>query len=369
MAQPSVSLFIDVQNRQLVRSFTSTVPALLPVAYQGDTLNLTLRFLQATGVPSAPYTDIDYSAAAVTVAAASLDAKPTYGQFTITDTGASQTTAPLPYNATAAQVQSAIQTGLTTHWSTATVYGGTSGPFTITNGANGAQTLLIGTSLTLEPASSVAVDNLQTGDTDTVAQQLLLLSVNPFALQTSWVASFNPDVLSGTLSLDTSSLELLMSDSPSLCSFFSIKVVPASGSPFTVFQTNFIVKNDLILGAPSAPTPSVHYYTTVESDARYGQGQTVAVERDSTGTSTQHVTVGATSNVLYLISNANDTLNFTFDNGTYDGQTVTYNVASDIGSITYSGNVSGVLNPDSIGGGGATLSFLWDQPNSVWIPI
>jgi len=371
MAQPQVSLFIDVDNRQLVRSSSSTVPASLPLAYQGDTLTLKLRFMRATGVPSAPYTDVDYSSAAITVAASLLAAKPTYGHFTITDTDAGQTTAQLQYNATATQVQAAIQSALTTNWHTATVYGGTGGPFVITNGVNGVQTALIGTSQTLEPASSVAVDVLQDGDTDLPAQQLLLLSVNPFALQTTWTPSFAPDVLTGTLSLDTSSLEALIGDKPTLCALLSIKVVPVSDSPFTVYQHNFTIQNDLILGAPSAPTPSVHYYTTAESDARY-RGQGVFVERDSSGDTDLNITTAdaGTSNVLYLLSEAPDTVNFTFDDGTFDGQTITYRTATALVSINYSENVVGVLGDgdDSITAD-TSLSFMWDDMGSVWIPI
>src|ERR1700733_8888368 len=105
MAQPTIRLFVDVQNRQLVRSFTSTLPAILPAAYQGDTITLVMEFMQATGVSSAPYTGIDYSGVAVTVAVGFIGIQPRAGQFTITDTSASQTTAALDYDTTASQVQ------------------------------------------------------------------------------------------------------------------------------------------------------------------------------------------------------------------------------------------------------------------------
>jgi hypothetical protein len=373
MSQPQISLFIDVTNRKLVRSSTSTVPAIMSAAYQGDTLNLSLRFMEATG-SNPPYTDIDYSGAAVTVAVGNTAAKPTVGSFTITDTSANQTTYPLPYNVTASIVQETIQAFLTTNWSTATVYGGTGGPFTITNGINGAQSPLIGTSLTLEPASSVPITSLQDGDTHLPAIQYVQLSVNPIALQDSWTSSFDPDVLTGLLSLDTSSIEALMGNNDSICTTFSIKVVPVSGSPFTVFQNNFTIKNDLILGAPSIPPPNVSYYTTVESDARY-KGQGVFVERDSTSSSTQHVTTtdAGDNNILYLISEAADTVNFTFEDGTFDGQTLTYRISTSatppVTTLTYSDNVAGVADPDTIFGDGALLSFMWDASNTVWLPI
>ncbi len=200
--------------------------------------------------------------------------------------------------------------------------------------------------------------------------QIVRLNQNPIALQNSWTASFSPDVLTGNLSLDTASIEEVMGNLPCISPTLSIQVIPVGGEAFTVYQRNFTIQNDLIDGAPSIPTPGVSYYTTVESDARYTR-QGINVQRNSTGNSAQHiVTTGAgANNILYLLTNANGTINFTFDNGTFDGQTITYTVNSSVSSITYSGNVTGVLSPDYIGGGGATISFMWDALHSVWIPI
>ena len=367
MPQPQVTLFIDVQNRQLVRSATSTVPALLPVAYQGDTLNLTLRFLQATGT-TPPYTDIDYSGAAVLVAAGEIGTKPTEGFFTITDTSASQVTSQLAYNATAAQVQTAIQAALTTNWSSATVLGANGGPYTITNGSNGVQTALIGTPVSLSPVSSVPITTLQAG-TDTLPQmEYVQLSVNPVALQDTWTASFSPDVLTGTLSLATSGIEALIGENPFVCTSFSIQVTPSGENAFTAYQGNFTIENDLIVGAPSAPAPSVSYYTTTESDARYNSG--VYVERNNTGDTDLSVSldgVGA-RNVIYLLTdNESGTADFTFDNGTFDGQTVKVKTATSLNTVSYSDNVS-ISGVTSIYAG-SSLTFAWDADNTVWIPI
>lgn len=370
MAQPLVSLFIDVENHQLVKSFTSTAPAILPVVYQGDTITMALRFMQATGVKNAPYTDLDYSGAAVTVAVGDIGAIPTAGHFTIADTGASQSTASLPYNATAAQVQTAIQTALTTNWSTATVLGPNSGPWTITNGSNGVQTALIGTPTTLAPSSSVVITTLQVGDSSLPAIEHVRLSVNPIALQNTWAASFSPDVLTGDLSLATAAIEESIGNSPCIAPSLQIKVIPVGGEAFTVYQRNFVIQNDLIDGAPSIPVLGVSYYTTVESDSRYNKG--IFVERDATGHTAQHViTAGAGgSNILYLLSNAPDTVTFTFDNGTFDGQTITYYTSTALASISYSENVAGVLGDgdDSITAE-TSLSFIWNGSNSVWFPI
>lgn len=363
-----ISLFIDVSNRQLLRSNTSTVGAFPPDVFQGDTVGLYLEFLDTSG--STPQ-DIDYSAATVTVAIGTIGAQPQAGNFTLTDPAATQTTGNIAYNASAATVQTAIQSALTSHWSTATVTGNAGGPYTITNGANGAETALLGSSVTLTPASSVSIGTIQTGTgslpqihyvqvlqnpialqdtftpypsptaivtrlqtgsgTQSEIQQITLgnnpysgaFNVNfgshtsnpiqwnasPATVQTAlqamtsigtgncsvggsagaWVVTFTgskalasqtlmttlatglvgPLALTGTLSLNTAGIEEAIGESASISQTFAIRVTPSGESPFTVLQDSITIFNDLIVGAPAVPTPTVTYYTEVESDARF----------------------------------------------------------------------------------------------------
>ena len=366
MSQPLLALFIDVPNRRLVASPTSSLPAVLPPCYQGDTLNCQLRFLDTTQSPAA---DIDYSAASVTVGVGVVGGRPASGTFTVTDTSATQTTSPLPYNSTAQQVQTAIQASLTTNWSEASVSGARGGPFTIQNGQNGSLTALFGTA-SMWPLSAVSINRLQAGSSSLPEMQTLSLLTLPVALQNTWTASQNPDVLSGQLALNTAAIEEAMGSNASLGASISIKVVPAGGQAFTVYQNNFTIQNDLIDGAPSIPTPGVEYYTTVESDQRYQTG--LYVERNSTGASSQHITTtsAGANDVLFLLSgNTSGEVNFTFDNGTFDGQTLTYRTASSLSTITYSSNVSGVPTTSSIFGSGVSLSFMWDADQASWFPL
>ncbi len=152
-----LSLFIDIENRVLVSSFTSTAGVALPFLFAGDTVNLSMRFLKPTGNPSAPYTDASLSGAAITVAIGHLNRRPTSGYFTLVDTDAGQTTQSLSYNAPAATVQAAVQSALT-NWSAATVLGHVGGPYTVTNGVTGSQTPLVGSAFSLlhrPPSSSM----------------------------------------------------------------------------------------------------------------------------------------------------------------------------------------------------------------------
>ncbi len=184
---PLVQLFFDVQNKQLVRGFNNTIQASFPNCFQGDTLTLQMRFMNPTGNQSVPYVDVDESAAFVQVAIGTIAGLPLAGTFTITDTAATQTTAAIPFNASAATVQSAIVAALTTNWSTATVTGSTGGPWRITNGVNGAQAdlLVIGTA-GLSPASQAQVEQEEVGSGSTPAIQWFKLQLSPVAYQDSW---------------------------------------------------------------------------------------------------------------------------------------------------------------------------------------
>lgn len=365
---PSLQLFIDVSNRQLVRGFNSSIPAAIPNLFQGDTVSLNLRFMQATGNSAAPYTDIDYSAAAVELAIGTISAYPTAGAFTLTDPDASQTTGSIAYNAPAATVQAAIQAGLATNWSTATVTGVPGGPYTVTNGANAARSALQGFSGSLTPLSSVVVGNVQAGSSSLPAIQFLKLVQNPIAFtstfaptpaaaavvtevqlgsgtqneiqsitltnspyagtfsvnfggQTSgsinyndppstvqavlqamssigsgnvtvsgaagaWIVTFTgtlglaaqslmttvssliaPLSLTGTIALNTGSLEELLGEAISINQTLEIQVTPSGGSSFTAAQGVVSIANDLIENAVSVPAGGPSYCTIAQVTA------------------------------------------------------------------------------------------------------
>ena len=266
MAQRTLPIFVDVANAQLIRSATNTAPATLPAFYQGDTVTLVMKFLDTTQSPPAV---IDYSTAVVTVAVGFLGGQPTAGLFTLTDTTADQTTCALPYNASAIQVQFAVMQALTSNWTNTTMLGRHGGPWTITNGVNGAQTALVGSPVTLNPLSAVAVNRLQAGTSSLPEMQTIALQTIPIALQDTWTANTEAGTLTGNLALDTGGIEQAMGMLSCIHPALSIQVTPASGEAFTVYQHSFTIHNDLIDGAPSIPTPGVAYYTTTQSDDRY----------------------------------------------------------------------------------------------------
>lgn len=191
---PLVSLFYDLQNKCLVRGFNNSIQTNFPNSFQGDTLSLFMRFMNPTGNATVPYVDADESTAFVQVAIGTIGGVPTSGTFTITDPDAPQTTAAIAFNASAATLQSAIQAGLTTNWSMATVSGPVGGPWTVTNGANALRSRLTIQGGDLVPASQGDVEIQAPGDGSNPAIQYIRLLLSPIAYQDSWTAYPAPSI-------------------------------------------------------------------------------------------------------------------------------------------------------------------------------
>lgn len=191
---PLVSLFYDLQNKCLVRGFNNSIQTGFPNSFQGDTLSLFMRFMNPTGNATVPYVDADESAAFVQAAIGTIGGVPTSGTFTITDPDAPQTTAPIAFNASASTVQSAIQAGLTTNWSMATVAGNVGGPWTVTNGANAVRSRLTIQGAALVPKSQGDVEIQVAGDGSNPAIQYIRLLLSPIAYQDSWTPYPAPSI-------------------------------------------------------------------------------------------------------------------------------------------------------------------------------
>ena len=178
---------IDVVNKQIVQSFTSSVSAGLPTVYLGP-LPLFLRFMAPTGIASAPYTDVDYSVGTTELGFGSISTAPTAGTFTINDPDAAQTTAAIPITATNTQIQSAINLALTTNYLTATVTG--SGPsFTVVATANGNRSNFIITTGLLTPVAVALVCQPTVGTSTNPVQQYVKIIQQPYAYTASWTAA------------------------------------------------------------------------------------------------------------------------------------------------------------------------------------
>lgn len=239
---PSLSLYIDVQARQFVQGFTNTLPAVIPDVYLGDSLNLTLFFLQQTGVSSAPYTYINYSASTVKAVLGIVAGVPNYGTFCLTD-GATISGA-IPYNDNPIDVEA--QVDLISSWTTPAVFGGIGGPWTITNSINGALPVLTSTNNQLAPSSRVVITQQAAGSSTSPAVNIVRLSLNPAAQQTTWTIAGTPTFsFTGKLTPDPVTMQQLMGIF--LQFKFSLQIQVTTGSDVeTLAETQVTFLNELL---------------------------------------------------------------------------------------------------------------------------
>lgn len=194
---PALDFFINESasdpSQALVAGFFTNQLAAPVVLPQGDNAKaVRLHFLTGnpdTNNPSRPFI---YSTppAAVTLAAGRIDAVVDGGTFTVTDGVASQTTAAIAYNASAATFQAALRTGCPTNFGAALVTGDAGGPWRIDRVLTGAFANLTATTAGITPAgSAMEIINTENGDSLLSEKWHFTLSKAPAVLTTSWTAN------------------------------------------------------------------------------------------------------------------------------------------------------------------------------------
>lgn len=184
MAAPNqLDLLIDAAGNRLLQSFTSTRAATTVPAFTfGDTLPVTVRVLtpNPTTDTARPWREIDLTNQNIRLGVGTPAGDPSSGTFTLTFD--SNTTTSLNYNATAAQVQTALN-ALTTIQSagntTVTTAGG--GKYRVVFGSVGARNLITADTSSLYPTSAAYINEAQTGDASTKEVQLIVLETEPSA--------------------------------------------------------------------------------------------------------------------------------------------------------------------------------------------
>lgn len=197
------------------------------------------------------WTPFSAAAAAVTVLAAgsgstqnvqvvSLDPVPYGGTFQITTS--ILTTAAIPYNATAQQVQDAL--GGSTNY---TVTGAAGGPWTITKTANG----------------SVATHTVSVTGLDVPVGLNGTLNLSTYALFNRFLATTDDEI---TLTLE-------------------VQVNPDGNNPGTVLQVPITVTRDVINYSNIVPSPSTGYPTTAEMNTAINTARYIAISGNKTAVS------------------------------------------------------------------------------------
>lgn len=194
----SKTLWVNTDERKLVKSFLTNSEANKPQFTQGDTVPVKVILLESTGNQGVPFRNIKINSETLKLALGRVDQAPTSGTFTLTF--GADTTAALAYNVSAADLSTALN-GLTSisNAGGVTVSGNDGGPFTIAFDAVGAQSYITGDLALLEPASVLNNTRKQTGDGSTKEIQVIRLAEGVLALQTSFSAIAAPVATISTL--------------------------------------------------------------------------------------------------------------------------------------------------------------------------
>jgi len=168
---------VDVENKRLVSSFRSTRTATPESAVFGDTPDISVRLVESNESGNeVPWRYVDLTGTSIRVAIGNPGGDPTSGTFTLTLSG--DTTSALNYNATAAEVDTALNAlaSIVTAGG-CTVTQATAG-YQVTFDSTGDQALITATTDSLFPASSAYIYEATTGDGSTNEVQVITLEVD-----------------------------------------------------------------------------------------------------------------------------------------------------------------------------------------------
>jgi hypothetical protein len=193
-------VLIDIKNRTPLLDFFATVATTLPDVHQGDTLRLILMAVeehpQKAGNPQLPWRYVQLSTDLI-AAIGEAGAAPELGTFTITF--GANTTSALAYNATAAEVQTALNLlASVVSAGGVTVTGANGGPYRVVFDDVGDRSPMTGNADALYPSTSVEVYTVRGGTASLSEIQTIALERQPAA-----VCDFFSNLPSAAVSIET----------------------------------------------------------------------------------------------------------------------------------------------------------------------
>jgi len=186
MPSPSLVLWVDSAKSNFVAEWQSTLDAADLTLRQGDNLGIELHWVKRVSTTGSIMDEVEWPASAnITMAVGRLDAPPTAGTFALSY--ASETTSELPYNATAQQVEDALNllTGISTDGGVTVTKIATTYRIVWDEDGVPSSTLTVDSN-DLTPTSTVAIGNARTG-TSTLRQIYQIhIKQSPVAVCTEW---------------------------------------------------------------------------------------------------------------------------------------------------------------------------------------
>ena len=129
----------------------------------------------------------------------------------------------------------------------------------------GNKSALIGGGSGLTPASSVVVSTIRAGTSTVTEQQLVRLSQQPYALQTTWAQISNG--WNARLDLNTRGLLEALDGAGGVPLTLELQLVDGSNNIRTVGQVDCIVRHEVVDEEATIPTPLPSYLTAAETRA------------------------------------------------------------------------------------------------------
>jgi hypothetical protein len=107
MPNPALTLFVNSDKNLLLQGWQSNTQAVAPILKQGDTIGIELHWVKDSQTNTSTMVEVGFSpSATISLAIGVVEKSPTYGTFTLTF-GSGETT-PLQYNASATEVETAL---------------------------------------------------------------------------------------------------------------------------------------------------------------------------------------------------------------------------------------------------------------------
>lgn len=202
-------------------------------------------------------------------------------------------TTDVAFSATAATLEAALEatqavTGV------AVTKSGSAPVFVIDWDAVGAQSTLVGGPSNLTPASAVVTSELRAGSASVTERQLVRLTRQPYALQTTWSTTTNG--WTARLDCNTRGLLELLDGAASVGSTLELQLVDGDGNIRTVGQTSCLIRNEAIDEESTIPAPFPAYPTTAQMLLDAVQNRYTVTALTGGGTALDGIVTGPTAN-------------------------------------------------------------------------
>lgn len=207
-------------------------------------------------------------------------------------------TTDVAYSATAATLLAALEaTEAVTTGAVTVTKSGDSPVCKVEWTTTGSKSLLIGNGSGLTPNSSVVISRIRAGTSTVTEQQLIRLSQQPYALQTTWTQITNG--WNARLDLNTRGLLEALDGAGSVPLTLELQLVDGSNNIRTVGQIDCTVRNEVIDEEATIPAPLPSYLTAAETRAEASATTSNSTQTTLTYT-TGNGTLDANSTVAFF---------------------------------------------------------------------